>query len=53
VVAHLPPSLTKLNDFCVIGPTNLRAINVLWAFKIKEQRKKRMHIVCFNFFGKK
>jgi hypothetical protein len=29
VVAHLPPSLTKLNDFCVIGPTNLRAINVL------------------------
>jgi len=30
VVAHLPPSLTKLNDFCVIGPTNLRATtNVL------------------------
>jgi hypothetical protein len=25
VVAHLPHSLTKLNDFCVIGPTNWRA----------------------------
>jgi hypothetical protein len=45
IFQYFPHSLTKLSEFCVIGGTNWKATNVLWALKKKEQHikdKKRM-----------
>jgi len=40
IVQYFPHSLTKLSNFCVIGPANCRVTNVLWVLKIKEQCRK-------------
>jgi hypothetical protein len=48
---YLPHSLIKLSDFCVIGCTNWKVTNVLWALEIRKATPEEdWVIVCFNFF---
>jgi len=47
---YFPHSLIKLGDFCVIGPSNLRATNVLWASEVKEQPRKYKKRMSHSLF---
>jgi len=40
IVKYFPHSLTKLSNFCVIGPANCRVTNVLGVLEVKEQSRK-------------
>jgi hypothetical protein len=43
IVQYFPHSLTKLSNFCIIGPANCKVTNVLGALEVKEQCRK--HVV--------